>query len=395
MGRPKSNDLPPFVDVHRGKYRVRIYAGGHQHFYGTYHQLKAAKVAAQRAEMDKAAGKLSNPAAMRAERKAEAAEEAKSGTTVRQWADTWLTRPGARGRRRAESTVRTYRNRLETHVLPELGDMRLVDVTAEDIDRVLDAVRDGAGRGGQAASAGLVINVATVVRSLFLAAVKDRGTALTVSPFDYTIPQRDHDEDDVPVLTTAEVDELAARMPAGWGIGVVLAGRMGLRLGEVLGLQRRDVEHAEDPDRAVLRVRRQLNTKTGEITGTKAGSKRDLALSADMAARLAEHLAEHVAGEPEASVVPSRQSPHRRASQSAYDRAWRGARDDAGLTGFRFHDLRHTHLTNYSRAGATAKETERRGGHRDSRVAMGYQHADITRDRMIVNRMDGDTPDRL
>lgn len=388
MGRPKKSDLPPYIDRHQGKYRVRIYFAGHQHYYGSYHQLKAAQQAANRAEMDKAAGRLTNAVAVRAERKAAAELETKSAMTVRAWVDVWLKRPGHRGRRRSESTLRTYRSRLEKHVLPVIGDERLVDVKPEDIDRVLDAVATGDGRSGGSVSSGQVINVATLVQSVFTAAVKDRNVPLTSSPFDYTIPEREHVVDTTRILTNTEIDALAARMPEPWGMGVVLAGRLGLRLGEVLGLERQHLEQLDNPARAVLHVRQQLNTKTSSISTVKAGSSRTLALSTDMADRLREHLEQHVGDEPSAPVIPSRTSKHRRASQSAYDRAWRTARDDAGLKGFRFHDLRHVHLTNYSRAGATAKETQRRGGHRDSRVAMGYQHADIERDRMIVNAMD-------
>lgn len=45
-----------------------------------------------------------------------------------------------------------------------------------------------------------------------------------------------------PMLSIAEVDELAAAMPEPWRIAVDLAAWCHLRVGEVLGLERRDVD---------------------------------------------------------------------------------------------------------------------------------------------------------
>lgn len=45
-----------------------------------------------------------------------------------------------------------------------------------------------------------------------------------------------------PMLSIAEVDALAAAMPDPWRIAVELAAWCHLRLGEVLGLERRDVD---------------------------------------------------------------------------------------------------------------------------------------------------------
>ena len=73
-----------------------------------------------------------------------------------------------------------------------------------------------------------------------------------------------------------------------------------------------------------------------------------------------------------------------RVSQSALDRAWRAAREQAGRPGFHFHNLRHTGLSKYAEQGATLAELLHRGGHTDVTVALRYQHATAQRDRALT-----------
>jgi len=54
---------------------------------------------------------------------------------------------------------------------------------------------------------------------------------------------------------------------------------------------------------------------------------------------------------------------------------------------FRFHDLRHTGLTMFAQEGATLAELMRRGGHADISIVLRYQHATMTRDRELADRM--------
>jgi integrase len=76
-----------------------------------------------------------------------------------------------------------------------------------------------------------------------------------------------------------------------------------------------------------------------------------------------------------------------RVSQSALDRAWRDAREQAGRPGFHFHALRHTGLSKYAEQGATLAELLHRGGHTDVTVALRYQHATAQRDRALTELM--------
>jgi integrase len=66
-------------------------------------------------------------------------------------------------------------------------------------------------------------------------------------------------------------------------------------------------------------------------------------------------------------------------------RIWLPATEACGMSGFRFHDLRHTAGTLAARTGATTKELMARLGHASPQAAMIYQHAASDRDRNIAD----------
>ncbi|MGI8948239.1 MAG: tyrosine-type recombinase/integrase [Ornithinimicrobium sp.] len=163
---------------------------------------------------------------------------------------------------------------------------------------------------------------------------------------------------------------------------------MRLRIGEVLGLQRRDLENLDDPERALLHVRRQWNVKANAFTPPKADSVRSIALPAALLPALRQHLDMYAPIHRTAPVLAGSRGV--RVSQSALDRAWRSAREDAGRPGFHFHNLRHTGLSKYAEQGATLAELLHRGGHTDVSVALRYQHATAERDRALTQRLSSD-----
>ena len=73
--------------------------------------------------------------------------------------------------------------------------------------------------------------------------------------------------------------------------------------------------------------------------------------------------------------------PLRRASLYT---AWLRATEASGLSGVRFHDLRHTGATLAAATGASTKELMLRLGHASSDAALRYQHATADRDSAIA-----------
>jgi integrase len=69
-------------------------------------------------------------------------------------------------------------------------------------------------------------------------------------------------------------------------------------------------------------------------------------------------------------------------------RVWLPTTRAAGLSGLRFHDLRHTAGTLAALTGATTKELMARLGHASSNAALIYQHASADRDRSIAEGLE-------
>lgn len=375
--------LPRGIDrLPNGTYRARVTYNGRQVSIGTFVAKGDAQAALAIARSELARKIFVPPRELRASRASHAANEARQALTVRQWADDWLARLEDAGR--SPGTTRSYRSTLDAHVLPAIGDMRLSDVTDDDVQAFLAKLKG---------KPGAWTNAARTTRSLFLAAVSARAGGLTESPVSITIPKpaksRENTVRDTDLATPAEVREMAAGMPDALRIGVPLAAWCSLRLGEVLGLQRGDFDHLDDPDNAVVHVRRQWNSKASPpgYTEPKAESRRTLSIPPALVPEIVAHLATHTRPEKSAPLIPSAQNPQTPVSQTAFDVAWRKARE-AVRPGFRFHSLRHTGLTAYARAGATLKELQERGGHKDTSVALRYQHATLERDRALAKKLD-------
>src|SRR5699024_4337104 len=149
-----------------------------------------------------------------------------------QWADIWLEALETDKKHpRTPGTLATYRSALRVHILPQIGHLNLTDVTPQDIENLMDSVREKTGGNGA--------NIARTLRSLFNTAIARNAGALRESPVELEIKKskrkRNERQRDA---TPAEVAALADAMPPRLRIAVLLAGWLGLRQGEILGLQR-------------------------------------------------------------------------------------------------------------------------------------------------------------
>jgi integrase len=97
------------------------------------------------------------------------------------------------------------------------------------------------------------------------------------------------------------------------------------------------------------------------------------------------HLEDFTAPAPRALVFTGPQGAQLR--RSNFTRAWSRATAAAGLSGFHFHDLRHTGNTLAGEAGATLRELMDRMGHASTRAALIYQHRTTHRDKLIADEI--------
>lgn len=190
------------------------------------------------------------------------------------------------------------------------------------------------------------------------------------------------------IPTPAEVEALAAHMPARLSASVVLAAYSGLRGGELFALARRHV----DLDARTLRVERTLIRPESGSVGfgppkTDAG-KRLVHVPHSVAEMLRGHLAQHVPNAPDAllfATLDGNPLPSSRRTEAFTRARIATGLDEPGLT---WHSLRHFAATQYARTGATTKDLQARLGHATVAAAMVYQHTDEDRDRALTDRLD-------
>jgi integrase len=347
-----------------------------------------------------------SPSVLSARRRTEAAAEKTRSIGFTEYADRWIammrTEPQKSGKHRAIGTVRSYKGKVDGYLVPEFGDLPVREIDAERIHlltRRLDSIPSPLNP--KSKFNGVTRPVVTVLMMILRQAARDGVIAAAPA---VTLPRQEtvtRDVDAGPdddVATPDQVEALYDATPQQWAIMVLLAAWCQLRRAECLGLQRRDVEWLDDGS-AILHVRRQLSANTGDYSNelkSEAG-KRSLAVPQLMLDRLKVHLRDHVAAEPKAPLVPTNPRGSVPLSNTRWGYVWMDSRDAVPSLPprFRFHDLRHAGLTIFAQEGATLAELMRRGGHSDIRVVLRYQHATLTRDRELAERMSDRIESRL
>jgi len=169
-------------------------------------------------------------------------------------------------------------------------------------------------------------------------------------------------------------------MPERLRIAPLLAAWCQLRLAEVLGLRRRDVDLNAGTVSVAETLTKGMNGTMIEKAPKTAAGRRTVPVPSNVLPALKHHLETFVDQEPTARLLADAYRPLRT--------AWDNARTKVGRTdGLRFHDLRHSGLTWAAAEGATTAELMHRAGHKSSAAAMKYQHATVERDREIADKL--------
>lgn len=190
-----------------------------------------------------------------------------------------------------------------------------------------------------------------------------------------------------PTASVAEVTTAVEAVPEQYRLAVLLPAWCQLRRGEVLGLQRRDVDLLH----ATIRVERAvvLPSGSGAVLGppkTAAGT-RTLNVPANIVPALQDHLDRFVGASPTAWLFEGEDGGP--VSPRTVSRIWARARLAVGRPDLHLHDLRHSGLTWAAASGASVAELMRRGGHANPRAALRYQHATEDRDKAIADALAG------
>ncbi|WP_324164494.1 site-specific integrase [Amycolatopsis sp.] len=292
------------------------------------------------------------------------------------YAEQWITqRPGLRPR-----TVELYRWLLRKHIEPYIGGVELGKLSTA-IVRQWRSDRLAAG-----VSESVTAKAYRLLRGVLSTAV-DEDKILPRNPCRVRGADREH-PDARPVLTVAQVFELADRLPNRFRALVLLAAFTSLRWGEVTALRRCDIGE----DASWIRISQALVEVPGRglIVGppkSRAGV-RELIVPAAIRPEVVKHLTTYVKPDQLALLFTGERNGNALRRPNFNQRVrWTKVVADMGLKGLHFHDLRHAGNIWASKAGTSTKDLMARMGHDDVRAALIYQRATSEADERIADRL--------
>jgi integrase len=330
------------------------------------------------------------------------AAAAPTAPTVAEYAEPWLTsltKPRA-------VTVEAYRLRLTVHILPLIGHLRLPDVTRERVRTLIAELMAGGNRRAskdaegrrRALARGTLKGLLNILSGMLERAVEDswldrnpaRGLAREL-PASATAAE----VEEIEVFTPDELSRLlatAGREYPDYYAFVLCLARSGVRLGEAVALEWRDV----DFDRRVLLIRR--SERRGRVSVPKSGKARRVEMSRQLARVLADRKSFQ---EAEAALAghaaPTRVFLHPGTLTPIRDDAWRNNVWTPMLrrTGLRYrkpHTLRHTFASLLIEGGESLKYVQEQLGHHSPAFTLAvYGHLLPRGDRRAVDRLDDAT----
>ncbi len=187
--------------------------------------------------------------------------------------------------------------------------------------------------------------------------------------------------------TPDQVEDLAEAIDPHFRVLVLAAAYTGLRWGELAGLRRSRVDLLH----GTLTVVEQLTEVRGRLAfgpPKTEPSRRRIKLSGFLVKLLDEQLAERAQPSTDGLVFATRngEAMRRNNFRRTY---WLPAVSEAGLTGLRFHDLRHTAVALAIANGAHAKTIQQRMGHSSVTITLDrYGHLLPTLDDQIADGLE-------
>lgn len=318
----------------------------------------------------------------------------RQAVTLRVYAEQWLTeRTNSRGERLRPRTVHEYR-RLLAGPLDPLADRLLTDITAAVVRSWRSALLDTGKLTTTARAYGLLNAIMSTAK---IDALIPKNPCRITGGGSTTTGRK------VLPPTDAELDIIVGSITPRFRALVLIAAEGGLRYGELIELRRKDLTRfqmvvtGKDDDGndteitldmfRVTVARAVTHTDAGFHVGQpkSAAGVRSVALPSDITAAIAAHLHEHAGRFPDSLLFPAADGVSHLA-QSTFTKHWYPARATAGREDMPFHALRHFASTEFSKTGATDRETMDRLGQSTPSVAMRYQHS-TGRDAELAARM--------
>ena len=272
--------------------------------------------------------------------------EKKTGLTVGEAIDRYIASKDAV---LSPATVAGYK-RIRAHALQDIMGLELDALTQERVQRSINAMAKDKSPKSVRNAHGLLSATLSVYRP---------GLVLRT-----TLPQKVRYEPSVPSGEDVRKIMEAARGTAA-ELPILLAVWLGLRMSEILGLRREDV------DSGVLHIRRAV-VDEGEKATKTYGSQRDLPLP------------DYLKG-----LLPERDGPLVPMTRRALYCRFQAVCRRAGVQHYRFHDLRHINASVMLAIGVPNKYAQERMGHStDHMLQTVYQHTMSKEAQAVAKKVD-------
>jgi integrase len=298
--------------------------------------------------------------------------------TVSEYAEHWV--EDVASRRVRTTTLVNYKRLVKLHVTPHIGGIRLTRLSPLHLQS-WHAKLERAGVSAYQRHAAHVLLKTVLTQALKLGLIS-RNPLTAVDP--PRLPRKE-----LQVLAPAQVRKLleaAADHPL--GVLIVLAAASGARLGELLGLQWRDL----DFDAGTMTVQRTLTEVNGrhEFSEPKTKrSRRRIDLPRYAVEALKTHRCSQLATPHPTRLVFSDRSGRPLRRSNFIRRVWHKLLAEAELPKVKFHSLRHSHITALLAEGAPLPAVSERVGHsRTSMTTDVYAHAVEGMQRDLADRLD-------
>ncbi|MFF7367408.1 tyrosine-type recombinase/integrase [Streptomyces tricolor] len=277
----------------------------------------------------------------------------------------------------AKSTQELYEILVRVHLVPTFGRLSIADVTPAAVRAWRHArLKEGIGPT-------TVAKAYSLLRTIMGTAVDDglirRNPCQIRNGGTVHTPER-------PTASILDVFAIADASQPRYRALVLLGAFCALRWGELVALCRRDV----DLEAGMIRVRGSISElNSGEriykAPKSEAG-KRSVAIPRSIMPIVVAHMQQFAEPGADGRVfVGAKGATPRR---NHFNGLWHKACAEVGITGLRFHDLRHTGNTLASQTDASTRELMTRLGQSSTRAALMYQHTSQRREREIADGVD-------
>lgn len=308
--------------------------------------------------------------------------------TVAEFLEQWLQHTR---RNVSLSSYASYERTVRLHLVPDLGQIRLDQLTPLQIEQAHTAAAE---RGISPVQIRTNHSrLTTALRRAVRWRLLDRNPAEDVDP--PRVPRREVGDERVRALSDAEAKRYLQHARGSFRLASLIALATGLRRGEVLGLRWQDL----DLDAGKLRVRQTVEPPikgSGLIIGPPKteSSRRDLRIPASLVAELrrarAEQAQKRLLGaewhDHDLVLCTDQGQP---IAPRTLNNWHHDTRRSAELPGLRFHDLRHTHATTLLRDGVDITTVSKRLGHSSVSMTLNvYSHVLPDMQELAAQRAD-------